>query len=314
MADRRLLYTSMIISIIIHLIFSIFALLITVMMTPDIPEFIDMTFGQPQTVRSISKPSPVLETPLPHVAAASNPIPDQPKVDRNPPPKVKSEIPPQPKPQDKPAPAKVESNPVKVTVPEASPTQLEESVAMPSKPNPKFERPTTRHSATDHTGLLSDDEKTIPSVADSENYPSYTPSGDKQNDRSNDDSTGGGLVAATVGEKGGVDAPAMNDGRIGPPAPVGNTNLPIEIDVDVTGRRALNKNFPNISDQITREGFVKFTIVLAPDGTVEKIRLAKRGDPAVEAAGLESIKKWRFTPIEGGTSQEGTITIYSKLR
>lgn len=303
MTDRRVLYTALSISLLIHLLFGVVALMITVMVSQDVPEYMELSFGQPELTRPLP---PTVDQPKPSVTEA------QPVENTTPPPKTEPR--PEPKPaQPKPQPQqtaalkKVETTPVKVDPAPAEP-QPDEVIhsTQPKKfdPSMRFQQQQSESKTPAFNQL--DTDKQVATMDKSTDL--STPA---TNSTANTDK--GQLIASSADEKETSGVPGESNRQTGPTVPIGNTNLPVEIDIDMKGRDVLYREFKT-RQEITREGFVEFKIVIGADGSVTDVSLVKRGDPAAEAAGFEWIKKWKFTPNENVETQEGRVKIYTKLQ
>lgn len=86
-----------------------------------------------------------------------------------------------------------------------------------------------------------------------------------------------------------------------------------EIDWGGGGNRTvLNKIIPPFPPGATSSQIrIKFTVL--PDGTVGKMIPLQKGDPLLERAAMNALRRWKFNPISGNTEMTGIIPFTFRL-
>ena len=79
-------------------------------------------------------------------------------------------------------------------------------------------------------------------------------------------------------------------------------------------RIVLSKKPPRFPTGTNISGEIKLKFVVRPDGTISKIMVIKKTDPALENAALEALRQWRFNPIKDTVDMVGIIPFRFKLR
>ena len=54
---------------------------------------------------------------------------------------------------------------------------------------------------------------------------------------------------------------------------------------------------------------VKFSLTVSPVGNVTTVTPIQKGNPQLEAIGLQYLKEFKFEPIKGNLNQAGTIEL-----
>lgn len=83
-------------------------------------------------------------------------------------------------------------------------------------------------------------------------------------------------------------------------------------DIDWGGggnRVVLNKPLPNYPQGVRASSRMVMQIKVLPDGTVSNVISKKKGDPRLEIATVEALKKWRFNPIDSNIVMIGEVPI-----
>ncbi len=297
-ADSRDMHVGLIISTIFHLLLLIAALMLTVLKPEPLPQFIEMSFGQPEPAQGNSQPI---------IEASSQPVVEE-VAQPEPTAAIEQAAPAQPTPQPA-TPAKPAlQQPSLVSTP-TSAAPSEETITQPPKkkvdPKTRFTN-TASGTAAGTTGDPSD------SKLESGNF--------NDNDKSlptatGDTSTKGQIGVDSDANSGPVSAGGSNDGapRSGPTTPQGNTNLPVDIVSDLAGRAIIYQPFPQRIQGLTRDNVVEFIFTVNPDGTVRDIRPVKKGDPALEKASIDAFKQWRFNAANSENLLEVRVRVRSKL-
>jgi len=83
--------------------------------------------------------------------------------------------------------------------------------------------------------------------------------------------------------------------------------------VEVDARKAATAkpapDYPPIAKQLKLLGRIELEAIVAEDGSVEKVRPV-RGNPVLTQAGVDALKKWRFTPFqEDGKPVRAVVSI-----
>ncbi|MDR0927597.1 MAG: energy transducer TonB [Ignavibacteria bacterium] len=79
-------------------------------------------------------------------------------------------------------------------------------------------------------------------------------------------------------------------------------------------RMVLSKKPPRFPTGTNTSGEIRIKFRVKPDGTVSKMVILKKSDPAFENAALEALRQWRFNPIKDTVEMEGIIPFRFKLR
>lgn len=79
-------------------------------------------------------------------------------------------------------------------------------------------------------------------------------------------------------------------------------------------RIVLTKKPPKFPTGANISGEVKLKFIVRPDGTISKIMVLKKSDPALENAAIEALRQWRFNSIKDTTDMEGIIPFKFKLK
>jgi TonB family protein len=79
-------------------------------------------------------------------------------------------------------------------------------------------------------------------------------------------------------------------------------------------RIVLSKKPPRFPKGVNISGEIKLKFRVKPDGTISKIIVLKKTDPALENAALEALRQWRFNPIKDTLEMEGIIPFRFKLK
>ncbi|MCL2040298.1 MAG: energy transducer TonB [Bacteroidetes bacterium] len=79
-------------------------------------------------------------------------------------------------------------------------------------------------------------------------------------------------------------------------------------------RIVLTKKPPRFPTGANISGEVKLKFIVKPDGTISKIMVLKKADPALENAAIEALRQWRFNPIRDTIDMEGIIPFKFKLK
>jgi TonB family protein len=88
-------------------------------------------------------------------------------------------------------------------------------------------------------------------------------------------------------------------------------------DIDWGGggnRIVLNKPLPKYPDGVRASSKMIMQIKVLPDGTVSNVISKKKGDPRLEIATVEALKKWRFNPIDSNVIMIGEVPISFVVR
>jgi TonB family protein len=79
-------------------------------------------------------------------------------------------------------------------------------------------------------------------------------------------------------------------------------------------RIVLMKKPPKFPRGVNLSGEIRIKFRVQPDGTVSRMVILKKTDPALENAALEALKQWRFNPIKDSVEMEGIIPFRFKLK
>ena len=79
-------------------------------------------------------------------------------------------------------------------------------------------------------------------------------------------------------------------------------------------RIVLSKKPPRFPSGSNISGEVKLQFRVRPDGTISRISVIKKVDPALENAAIEALRQWRFNAIKDTLDMEGIIPFRFKLR
>lgn len=77
-------------------------------------------------------------------------------------------------------------------------------------------------------------------------------------------------------------------------------------------RTVLNKILPPSPSNLDRLVSIKIRFNVLPDGTVGDMRPMTKGDPALEAISLKTLKKWKFNRLDSDQQMQGMITFTFK--
>lgn len=300
MEDRRLMWSALLISLLIHILLGVMTLVITVMVRQEIPEFIEMSYGQWQPIETKAR---MVKPQTPPTTTLPQPTAEPPIVKPSPQRPVEKQAT-----QTKPAPQTPARQPqTQPATPQTQPATTPVKVAPPvaeAKPDEKIVMPTKKFSAqdrfknqdnklTDTSGLLTGD-KTAGTVSDQIPTLSDTkPSPTIQTDKEAGDlftTTDAGSTKETFG------IPTAGPERPGAFVPSGSTLDPVEIISDTKGRMPVEQPFPSRVEGLSKDTTIEVAFLVKPDGSVYAIRPIKKGDPVLEQVSLEYLKKWVFPP------------------
>ena len=79
-------------------------------------------------------------------------------------------------------------------------------------------------------------------------------------------------------------------------------------------RIVLSKRAPRFPPGVNTSGEIRIQFTVKPDGTVGRMILLSKADPALEAAALTALRQWRFNPIKDTIEMIGTIPFRFQLR
>ena len=68
--------------------------------------------------------------------------------------------------------------------------------------------------------------------------------------------------------------------------------------------------YPAIASKMRIEGTVKLDVTIDPDGSVEDVKVVS-GHQLLTAAAIEAVKKWRYEPGEGKSTQSVNVEFQS---
>ena len=82
------------------------------------------------------------------------------------------------------------------------------------------------------------------------------------------------------------------------------------------GRRKTAGALPTLSGPLSVDVSASFKVMVAPDGKVRSVRVAKGRNAAFERAAMARIKQWKFEPLRASrpTDQLCTVTLKAKAR
>jgi len=101
---------------------------------------------------------------------------------------------------------------------------------------------------------------------------------------------------------------------------IGGSSLsekPYEIKWEGGGRDILSSPLPEYPEGIFKEVVLVMSINVLPDGTVGSIIITKKGDATLENVTIESLKLWRFNPLEPSApqiNQQAQVTFRFNLK
>jgi len=79
-------------------------------------------------------------------------------------------------------------------------------------------------------------------------------------------------------------------------------------------RIVLSKKPPRFPSGVNISGEIKLQFRVRPDGTISKVVVLKKTDPALENAAIEALRQWRFNSIKDTVDMEGIIPFRFKLK
>jgi len=88
-------------------------------------------------------------------------------------------------------------------------------------------------------------------------------------------------------------------------------------DIDWGGggnRIVLSKKPPRFPTGANISGEITLKFIVKPDGTISKIMVLKKADPALENAAIEALRQWRFNAIRDTLDMEGIIPFKFRLK
>lgn len=82
------------------------------------------------------------------------------------------------------------------------------------------------------------------------------------------------------------------------------------------GRRKTAGALPTLSGPLSNDVIASFKVMVAPDGKVRSVRVAKGRNAAFERAAMARIKQWKFEPLRASrpADQICTVTLKAKAR
>lgn len=78
-------------------------------------------------------------------------------------------------------------------------------------------------------------------------------------------------------------------------------------------RVVLFKKLPKYPPGVNTEAVIKIRFTVSPEGSVITAFPLQKGDPLLEKAAIDAIKKWRFNPLKDKKEMYGIITFTFKL-
>lgn len=78
-------------------------------------------------------------------------------------------------------------------------------------------------------------------------------------------------------------------------------------------RIVLFKKLPKYPPGVNTEAVIKIRFTVSPEGSVITAYPLQKGDPLLEKAALDAIRKWRFNPLKDKKEMYGIITFTFKL-
>ena len=79
-------------------------------------------------------------------------------------------------------------------------------------------------------------------------------------------------------------------------------------------RIVLSKKPPKFPQGVNTSADIKIQFNVRPDGTVTRLILLSKADPALERAALDALRQWRFNPIKDTVDMIGVIPFKFRLR
>lgn len=89
---------------------------------------------------------------------------------------------------------------------------------------------------------------------------------------------------------------------------------PWYIEGKASGRKVIKEVIPEYPQGYKKEATIKLAFQVAPDGSVKKIVVVKKGDPLLEKVAFDAFSKWRFESIMDTVDQGGEITFLFRLK
>jgi TonB family protein len=78
-------------------------------------------------------------------------------------------------------------------------------------------------------------------------------------------------------------------------------------------RVVLFKKLPKYPPGVNTEAVIRIRFTVSPKGNVINAFPLQKGDPLLEKAALDAIKKWRFNPLKDDREMYGIITFTFRL-
>ena len=78
-------------------------------------------------------------------------------------------------------------------------------------------------------------------------------------------------------------------------------------------RTVLYKKLPSYPKGVNLSAQIKIKFTVSKDGTVIRMVPLQKGDPALERAAMDALKRWRFNPLKENKTMYGIITFTFKL-
>ncbi|MCS6809248.1 MAG: TonB family protein, partial [Bacteroidota bacterium] len=78
-------------------------------------------------------------------------------------------------------------------------------------------------------------------------------------------------------------------------------------------RIILHKELPKYPEGITTSTQIKMRFTVLPNGSVGLIIPLQKGEPSLERAAIEALRRWQFNPIHDGKEMTGLITFTFKM-
>ena len=79
-------------------------------------------------------------------------------------------------------------------------------------------------------------------------------------------------------------------------------------------RIVLSKRAPTFPRGVNTSGEIRIQFTVRPDGTVTRMILLTKADPALEKAALDALRQWRFNPIKDTVDMIGIIPFKFLIR
>ena len=319
MEDRRVFWGAIGISLLLHLFFLLLSLVITVLMTQEIPEFIEMSYGRPQLVATNTQMIRSIEQP----ASQQTPVENPSTTKQTTAPTQQVETPRQQvnKPAQQVQPRKTESSPQKQVTPSnqaTTPVKMDpapaksnndEQVVIPPKKFDAQDRFKNQEKRLTGSQLLDGKDKNSDVIAEAgSDVASTTSILDKEKE------TGVFTNSDTEKNDGTNGSSLTGPSKPGPTVPSGNSDLPYQILSDLKNRKIISRPFPKRVDDLTKDSIVEIVFSVKSDGTVFNIRPVKKGDPVLEQVSMDAFKNWLFEPTNNPDPLEVRIRVYSKLQ